>query len=87
MNIQFYLDFYIFLFMANGFAEDHTYKSGNQNWKGYVIDKGKNAPLVFLVHDWDGIDEYEKKRSQMIADLGYSVLRWIYLAKEFDRKN
>ena len=59
--------------MANGFAEDHTYKSGNQKLEGYVIDKGKNAPLVFLVHDWDGIDEYEKKRSQMIADLGYSV--------------
>ena len=29
--------------------------------------------LVLLVHDWDGLTDYEVKRANMLADMGYAV--------------
>jgi len=46
---------------------------GEQLFEGHWISKGKKAPLIFIVHDWDGLTEYEIKRSKMLTDLGYSV--------------
>lgn len=42
-------------------------------YEGYVINQTGTAPLVLLIHDWDGLTDYEIKRSRMLADLGYSV--------------
>ncbi|NCN42526.1 dienelactone hydrolase family protein [bacterium] len=49
------------------------YKSGKESYEGYVVNKGKKAPTIFLIHDWDGLTEYEVKRSEMLGELGYSV--------------
>ncbi|MCP5160852.1 MAG: dienelactone hydrolase family protein [Hahellaceae bacterium] len=43
------------------------------NYEGYYTSAGPNAPLILLVHDWDGLTGYEKKRAEMLADMGYSV--------------
>jgi dienelactone hydrolase len=32
------------------------------------------APLVLLVHDWDGLTDYEMRRADMLADAGFAVL-------------
>lgn len=56
---------------ANG--KNVTYSSNGEQFEGYYISKSRNAPLVLLVHDWDGLTDYEVKRSQMLADMGYSV--------------
>ena len=32
-----------------------------------------DAPLVLLVHDWDGLTDYEVKRAGMLEELGYAV--------------
>ncbi len=38
------------------------------------IDAGKkNAPLVLLVHDWDGLTDYEIKRAELLSHMGYAV--------------
>ncbi|GLQ29649.1 dienelactone hydrolase family protein [Litoribrevibacter albus] len=42
-------------------------------YDGYFVSAGKDAPLVMLVHDWDGLTDYEVKRANMLADMGYSV--------------
>jgi len=42
-------------------------------YEGYFISPGDEAPLVLLIHDWDGLTDYEVKRAQMLADLGYAV--------------
>lgn len=42
-------------------------------YEGYVINHNRKAPLILLIHDWDGLTDYEIKRSRMLADLGYSV--------------
>jgi len=51
-----------------------SYKIDDKVYEGYYsISKSPEAPLVLLVHDWDGLTDYEIKRSEMLADLGYSV--------------
>lgn len=50
-----------------------SYSVNQQDYEGYFVDAGKNAPLVFLLHDWDGLTDYEVKRASMLKDLGYSV--------------
>ena len=62
-----------FSFNSLSFAKDHDYQVDDHSYRGYVINKGLKAPTVIIVHDWDGLDQYEIKRSHMLADLGYSV--------------
>jgi dienelactone hydrolase len=50
-----------------------TYQVNGQSYEGYYISPSDKAPLVLLVHDWDGLTDYEVKRSNMLADLGYAV--------------
>lgn len=49
------------------------YEVDGQPFEGYYLAAGKKAPLVVLVHDWDGLTEYEVKRAEMLVALGYSV--------------
>jgi dienelactone hydrolase len=55
------------------YAKNIIYSSGSKKYEGYYKDKGKKAPLVFILHDWDGITEYEIKRAEMLEAQGYSV--------------
>ena len=50
-----------------------TYKVDGQFYEGYYVSPTNKAPLVLLIHDWDGLTDYEIKRSHMLADLGYAV--------------
>jgi dienelactone hydrolase len=62
------------LFATSTFAgENITYAIDGQPYEGYFINTKPGAPLVLLIHDWDGLTDYEVKRAQMLADLGYSV--------------
>jgi len=56
-----------------GQGENVHYTVGGQQFEGYFISPSTNAPLVFLVHDWDGLTDYEVKRAGMLAELGYAV--------------
>lgn len=49
------------------------YKVDGEPFEGYFISPSKNAPLVLLIHDWDGLTHYEIKRAEMLADMGYAV--------------
>jgi len=49
------------------------YTVDDQPYAGYYISPAKDAPLVVLVHDWDGLTGYEVKRAEMLAELGYAV--------------
>ena len=42
-------------------------------YEGYYISPSKGAPFVLLIHDWDGLTDYEVKRAHMLDDLGYAV--------------
>lgn len=49
------------------------YQVNDQAYEGYYIGNKPGAPLVLLVHDWDGLTDYEVKRAEMLAELGYAV--------------
>jgi dienelactone hydrolase len=61
-------------------AQIHTelieYKHGDAVLEGYLAYdtgiKGKR-PGVLIVHQWKGLTDYEKKRAEMLAKLGYNV--------------
>ena len=50
-----------------------TYQVNGQSYEGYYISPSDQAPFLLLVHDWDGLTDYEVKRANMLADLGYAV--------------
>lgn len=45
-----------------------------EGWHAQDADKTGRRPAVLLVHQWLGITDYEKKRAEMLAELGYDVL-------------
>ena len=67
---------FIFAFSTLGFGAAGTpvlYEVEGKSYEGYYVSPDARAPLVFLIHDWDGLTDYEIKRANMLADLGYTV--------------
>ncbi len=56
---------------AKGKPIDYTV--GGAAYEGYFTSPGGQAPLVLLIHDWDGLTDYEVKRAEMLAVQGYAV--------------
>ena len=50
-----------------------TYKVDGKSYEGYYTSPSADAGLVLLIHDWDGLTDYEIKRADMLAELGYAV--------------
>lgn len=53
-----------------------VYTIEEQPYEGYyAINEalGENQPVVIVIHDWNGIGEYEKRRVQMLAEQGYAA--------------
>lgn len=50
-----------------------TYDVGGKPYEGYYVSPRAGAPLVLLIHDWDGLTDYEVKRAEMLAEMGYAV--------------
>ena len=50
-----------------------SYEINGQSYEGYYVSPSDKAPLVLLIHDWDGLTDYEVKRANMLADSGYAV--------------
>jgi len=50
-----------------------TYQVNGQSYEGYYVSPFDQAPFVLLIHDWDGLTDYEVQRANMLADLGYTV--------------
>ncbi|MFP4536698.1 MAG: dienelactone hydrolase family protein [Dichotomicrobium sp.] len=65
---------------AAGFAtaawagETVTYEVDGTAYEGYHADAGDDAKgLVLIIHDWDGLTDYEVKRADMLAEMGYDA--------------
>ncbi len=50
-----------------------NYEVNGQPYEGYYTSPSPGAPLVLLIHDWDGLTDYEVKRAEMLARMGYAV--------------
>ncbi len=73
MRLLFSLLLVTFLSTSSLAGENITYSVDGQPYEGYLVKTKPDAPMILLVHDWDGLTDYEVKRAQMLADLGYSV--------------
>ena len=58
---------------ASGAGSAVHYQVDGAEFEGYYVSPSEDAPLVLLVHDWDGLTEYELERAGMLAELGYAV--------------
>ena len=50
-----------------------NYEVNGAAFEGYYTSPAADAPLVVLIHDWDGLTDYEVKRAEMLAGMGYAV--------------
>lgn len=57
-------------------AQAVDYKEGStvlEGWHAYDDAFSGKRPAVLVVHQWKGLSDYEKKRAEMLAKLGYNV--------------
>jgi dienelactone hydrolase len=55
-------------------GESVTYVVDGETFEGYRSAATGNAKgLVLIIHDWDGLTEYEMRRADMLADKGYDA--------------
>ena len=55
-------------------GESVTYSVDGADFEGYgAAAKGSSKGLVLIIHDWDGLTDYEQKRAEMLAELGYDA--------------
>lgn len=65
--------FFTLISAASIAGENKIYNVNGNDYEGYWMKAGDDAPLVLLVHDWDGLTDYEVKRAKMLSDMGYNV--------------
>lgn len=58
---------------ADAAGEKIPYSVDGRPYEGYLVMPSPKAPLVLLIHDWDGLTDYEVRRANMLAGLGYAV--------------
>lgn len=54
-----------------------SYSSGGTDMRGYLVfDDGSEGrrPGILVVHEWWGLNDYARKRAEMLAGLGYTAL-------------
>ena len=56
-------------------GEHHSYTVGDTTFEGYVATNPDITPrgTVLIVHDWDGMTDYEERRAEMLAERGYTA--------------
>ena len=57
-------------------TEDVTYPSGKDTLTGYLAtpEKPGTHPVIILIHEWWGLNDWVKEQAQKFASLGYDVL-------------
>lgn len=58
---------------AHGAGVSVQYQVGGKPFEGYYVSPATDAPFLLLIHDWDGLTDYEVKRAGMLAEKGYAV--------------
>jgi len=61
--------------MAGGHGNALEYQVGDKTFSAHV-EKAASAPkgTIYIVHDWNGLDDYEKTRAAMLAEQGYNAV-------------
>ena len=54
-------------------ADDVAYTMNGEAFTGYWAEAAEPKGLVLIVHDWDGMTDYERQRADMLAEMGYNA--------------
>lgn len=54
-------------------AEDVSYTVEGEAFTGYWAAADNAKGTVLIIHDWDGMTDYERQRADMIAAMGYNA--------------
>lgn len=55
-------------------AETVDYEHDGTAYEGYMASASDDSSgLVIVIHDWDGLTDYERQRADMLADMGYDA--------------
>lgn len=55
-------------------GESVTYSVSGNEYQGYQSKaNGAAKGLVVIIHDWDGLTDYEEKRVNMLSEMGYDA--------------
>ncbi|HEY9038690.1 MAG TPA: dienelactone hydrolase family protein [Roseovarius sp.] len=73
MNIKYLALAATALLGTPAFAEDVSYSVDGDALTGYWAAAENPQGLVLIVHDWDGLTDYERKRADMLAQMGYDA--------------
>ena len=70
------LIFILFIFVnltnSSTYATALKYKISDKEFSSYVvIPEEKPKGVIFIIHDWNGLTDYEKKRANSLAEEGY----------------
>lgn len=59
---------------ASPSGDDVVYRVGDDTFEGYLARaEGEARGTVVIVHDWNGLDDYERRRADMLAAEGYDA--------------
>jgi dienelactone hydrolase len=58
---------------APALADDVPYTVDGEAFTGYWAEAKAPRGLVLIVHDWDGMTDYERRRADMLAEMGYNA--------------
>ena len=70
--ITFLILFFISMHVHAG--QKLSYSFNNEMFEGYLNQpETKSKGLIIVIHDWDGLTEYEETRANMLSSLGYTA--------------
>lgn len=61
----------VFASNANQAGKLVDYEVNGAMYQGYLAKAPSSKGMVLIIHDWDGLTDYEIKRADMLAQLGY----------------
>ena len=72
--LNFITIFYILIntLHANSPIKNLNYQIDGKDYSTYLVKpKGNTKGIIFIIHDWNGLNKYEKSRADMLAEEGY----------------
>ncbi len=72
--LNFITIFYILIntLYANSHIKNLNYQIDGKDYSSYLVKpKGNTKGIIFIIHDWNGLNKYEKSRTNMLAEEGY----------------
>ena len=72
--LNFITIFYILIntLYANSLIKNLNYQIDGKDYSSYLVKpKGNTKGIIFIIHDWNGLNKYEKSRADMLAEEGY----------------